>query len=940
MKLRFFLLLSIALLCSVQALAQAPAQAPGQSPFQPATPFRAPAQAPARTPVPLTQAQPLPPAATQIPAATQPSAGLNPSGQPSVGQTSSGQTPAGPNAVAQPSAGQPPVGQALAAQAAVAQAVLELPLPKVLALPVPNLAGKLTSLAAQAAQGSREAALGLGLCQVMAQRLEEGRNTLAQARRALPLMDGWARLFIGLAKYKQRDFQGALAELLPLTPPVSLDAGNSRRGGPGGIDTAARPDGLGGKDGTDGTGEPKGTDDAADADTDGTEAAARTSGTPSPGSPGTPADSSAPGAKNTPVKPDKSATLFPASEALLLSAYCLEGLSRPAEALPRYRRFLELADTSFKPVALWRMAVCSAALSDFPGAEAALRELILASPNAASADKALPLAQSLFAQGKSAFQPDAPEALLERARVLIDRGQASKALALLKPLAMTPQADQAQVLYLTGKAQYAKRNTQTSVQTLEDAVSLSPRSDVAPWAMYHQARGYWRLAGPEDYRRMEELLIAAPRLAPERADLAEACRRLLMLSRLEQGRFAQALETAAEIVDRGMPQSEITEQAALLTGLIKMALDDPAGAGTALEDFLDRYPKSAEAAGAHYWLGRAFEAQDDPIQASGWYRAVLTRWPNGYYGSLAAPRLTALGQTPPPANAEGECPLPALAAPAPAGNPAATAAGRSQGLPDGTSGSKADGPSGSQAARVSGQGSEAVRLGLERAGGLERATLPELAERELSALAVAYPRDGVLALHLATLETSLGNHMAAVRAASRAFPGCLAKGTRTELAPLRDIFYPRRFAEIIAQHLAGSGVDTNLLCGLIRQESFFEQNAVSPAGAVGLMQLMPATAKSLAAHMGDTAFNPATLRDPAVNIRYGVRFFLDRFAEYNGNLAYTLASYNAGRVKLKVWMENLGNIDRELFVEFIPYTETREYVKRIVANQEMYAKLY
>jgi len=106
------------------------------------------------------------------------------------------------------------------------------------------------------------------------------------------------------------------------------------------------------------------------------------------------------------------------------------------------------------------------------------------------------------------------------------------------------------------------------------------------------------------------------------------------------------------------------------------------------------------------------------------------------------------------------------------------------------------------------------------------------------------------------------------------------------------------------------------------------------------MQVMPGTARNLAAQMGDPRFNPATLRDPAVNIRYGVRFFLDRFAEYNGNLAYTLSSYNAGRVKLKVWMENLGGLDKELFVEFIPYTETREYVKRIVANTAMYGKLY
>lgn len=806
-------------------------------------------------------------------------------------------------------------------------AVLDLPLPKMLSQPVPNLAGKLAALARQAGPvaggGSNEAALGLGLCQVLAQQYEAGITMLARARQALPLMGTWAGLFTGLAKFKQRDFAGALAELEPL---ITSGANPAPSGEPG-ISSDFRPEAgpdaypTGSRTSRSMSEPPPGPDHAP---------------ATGPTAPQTASDIGPHLGVATPGDP----ALFPIGEATLLSAYCLEGLNRPAEALQRYRRFLEAGDPSFRSVALWRVGVCAAATGDFPAAEAALRDLIQNHPNTASAEKAESLAQSLFAQGKSPFRPDAPEMLLERARALIDHNQNAKALALLKVLAMSPQqVDQAQVLYLTGKALYAKRDTQASIQTLEDVSRLYPRSEVAPWAMYHQARGYWRLAGPEDYRRMEELLSAAPGLAPERTDLAEACRRLLLLSRLEQGRFAQALEAAAEIKERGQPQSEVTEQAALLLGLIKMALDDPAGAQAALEDFLDRYPNSGETACARYWLGRAVEAQDDPIQATGWYRAVLDRAPNGYYGPLASRRLTDLGQPPSAVGAGGECPAGALAL---------DGTGKSSGRTSGPVGdlTSQTGQIGGMSGQAGNQGegqpgaSEAIRLGLARAALLQRAALPELAERELAPLAGSHPRDAALALRYATLATGLGNHMAAVRVASRAFPTCLAKGTRDELAPLRDIFYPRRFADLISQHLAGSGVDPNLLCGLIRQESFFEQDAVSPAGAVGLMQVMPNTAKTLAAQMGDPAFNPATLRDPSVNIRYGVRFFLERYAEYNGNLAYTLASYNAGRVKLKVWMDNLGGLDKELFVEFIPYTETREYVKRILANQEMYGKLY
>jgi soluble lytic murein transglycosylase len=229
---------------------------------------------------------------------------------------------------------------------------------------------------------------------------------------------------------------------------------------------------------------------------------------------------------------------------------------------------------------------------------------------------------------------------------------------------------------------------------------------------------------------------------------------------------------------------------------------------------------------------------------------------------------------------------------------------------------------------------------LERAAMLQAGLLPELAERELAALNAKMPKDPAVAMRYARLATELGNHINAVRATSRAFWGCLARGSRQELQPLRDIVYPNRFQDLILRNLAGTSVDANIIRGLIRQESFFEPEAVSGAGAVGLMQVLPSTARTLAEKLGERGFKAESLKDPAVNVRYGVRYFLERYEEYGGNLALTLASYNAGRVKIGVWREFLGGLDQELFVEFIPYTETRDYVKRILGNQAMYALLY
>ena len=526
----------------------------------------------------------------------------------------------------------------------------------------------------------------------------------------------------------------------------------------------------------------------------------------------------------------------------------------------------------------------------------------------------------------------------ERIEVLLDKSQTAKALGLIDRLARAPDADQARALYLKAKALFAKRDTQTSIQLFEDAARLASDPLLAAWAVYHQGRGYWRFSGPDDAVRMEELLgdsLHRSAALPEGAELAEASRRLLLLSRLERGRFQEALPMAEELANSGPESTEAREQAAWLTGLIRFALADFPGADVAFAAFLAKFPNSDYAPGANYWLARTREAAGDPTQAKTALGLVLTRWPNGYYGMLAAKRLTALGGKPGPDAA-------LAAPPTPGASPANTPVSEANPIASPSSGTGQAAVAPSPACPGTGvlPMPEAAKPFLDRAAILEACLLPELAERELAGAIARFPKETAVALRFARLSTELNNHMNAVRAVSRAFGGCLARGTRQELQPLRDIVYPNRYPELIAQNLAGTNVDPNLIRGLIRQESFFEPDALSGAGAVGLMQVLPGTARSQAEKYGEKGFKAESLKDPAVNIRYGVRYFLERHEEYGGNLALTLASYNAGRVKIGVWREFLGSLDQELFVEFIPYTETRDYVKRILGNQAMYGMLY
>lgn len=722
-----------------------------------------------------------------------------------------------------------------------AESVQDLPMPRPLSQPVAGLAEKMKTLATR--PRTPENTLALGIMQALSKQYAEAGQTLAPVKSTLPSMAGWTGLFLGYAKFRSGDYQGALAELEAVDP----------------TETAIGP------------------------------------------------------------------------EALLLSAYCLDGLGSPL-TLERYQRFLALGEHPMRPAALWRGAAAAATAGDYATAQNLLRELYLTAPWTASAEKAGPLARELARSGRISYSLDSPDSLRERIEVLLNKSQTAKAQALIDQYAKTPGADQARALYLKGKALYAKRDTQAAIQLFEDAARLSTEPLLTAWSVYHQARAYWRFSGPEDAARMEELLSESLRRAQalsDGADLTEACRRLLLLTRLERGRFQDALPMAVALAAPGLAPTEAREQAAWLSGLLRFAQGDFSGAESDLTSFLVAFPNSDYAPGAHYWTARSREAAGDSVRAWTSLRTVLERWPNGYYGMLAANRLAALKGTAITPSASAT-----MADAEQAGLDGNTPPTPTETMPVSQNASNPCQAVDTQAV------SDEAKQSLERAAVLQAGLLPELAERELATLNSRMPKDPAVAMRYARLATELGNHLNAVRAVSKAFWGCLARGSRQELLPLRDIVYPDRYQDLIARNLVATSVDGNIIRGLIRQESFFEPEAVSGAGAVGLMQVLPSTARSLAEKLGERGFKAESLKDPAVNVRYGVRYFLERYEEYGGNLALTLASYNAGRVKIGVWREFLGGLDQELFVEFIPYTETRDYVKRILGNQAMYALLY
>jgi soluble lytic murein transglycosylase len=155
---------------------------------------------------------------------------------------------------------------------------------------------------------------------------------------------------------------------------------------------------------------------------------------------------------------------------------------------------------------------------------------------------------------------------------------------------------------------------------------------------------------------------------------------------------------------------------------------------------------------------------------------------------------------------------------------------------------------------------------------------------------------------------------------------------------LWDCVYPRPYSAIVQRVENEFKLPPHLIHSVMRQESTFLPTVVSPANAVGLMQLIEPTAKRVGAALS-IQYEPELLRIPSYNIRFGgyyLRRVLDTFGQH---VTLAAAAYNAGPIAVSRWLESGEDLPLDVFVARIPYRETRTYVNRVVANLARYAYL-
>lgn len=224
---------------------------------------------------------------------------------------------------------------------------------------------------------------------------------------------------------------------------------------------------------------------------------------------------------------------------------------------------------------------------------------------------------------------------------------------------------------------------------------------------------------------------------------------------------------------------------------------------------------------------------------------------------------------------------------------------------------------------------------------LEAIGLTGEATREYKEIVGANPEDPMLAYGLADRYASGGEPLRAIILLNRHFSHFIRRGGSNIPDRFWKILYPREYWDAIRAAAEERKIDPYLMAAIIRQESGWDPSIVSSAGAVGLMQIMPEEAASFGTLAGlERTVTRRDLFDPMINIRVGAAEIREKLEAMDDDQLLAIAAYNAGESAVNGWIGRISAEDRDLFIDSIPYGETRLYVMTVTRNLHEYRRVY
>jgi soluble lytic murein transglycosylase len=460
--------------------------------------------------------------------------------------------------------------------------------------------------------------------------------------------------------------------------------------------------------------------------------------------------------------------------------------------------------------------------------------------------------------------------------------------AIVIPAGKKASAVTAQLALARANVLFAQGQEQDALAQLQGA--LAGPSSIAAEAMMLRARKLMR-AGENQTAR--ELLLGIDQKYTGEAPADDAGYLAAWIA-MQAGDFAAAAKDFATFEQRH-PASKKRDEARWFRAYSQLRQDDWAQARTTLQSLLTDFSRSSLVPQAKYWaarctqLGHKPDAGAAPVSLAAEYRELVVSWPGSFYALLAQERLRELGLEVPPTFTDE----PALAEVGPA--------------PD------------------------ELKLAIELAKtGLLRDAWEEVQTR------ISQVGSAPDALRFGRALQQFGEFGGAHTLAARFLWGAVYTQRSAEAVAL---MYPRAYRDSVERLCKEHGLDPFLAWAIMRRESAFKPEVSSIADARGLMQLIPPTARSIAKVLKIAAPEPDELYSPEANIGLGTWYLsalMDRFS----HPALCAAAYNAGAAPVVKWALARAELPLDMWVEEIPYKETRGYVKQVTADYFIYQALY
>ena len=477
----------------------------------------------------------------------------------------------------------------------------------------------------------------------------------------------------------------------------------------------------------------------------------------------------------------------------------------------------------------------------------------------------------------SAFDPLTPPEELIVARAAMESGWAVRAVSgFARAGAHRVGSGEDRFAYATALTRL-KRNAEAAVQFQR---VRAPKS-LAALAAYQGARA---LVRDGQLNRGRSALVRVTR-QHSRDTTAAASAFFLRADLASDDRADDEARRLYRVVASRYPTSRFATTARFRAAMVALLSGEAKAAAQEFDALADRYPGSDEALGAIYWAARSWAQAGDSTAAKSRWQTVMSGDPLSYYAALSATRLGMPRWAPPPAS--DTFPTDPL-----------------------------------------------IDQVVARAGLLAQLGLDQESRWELDRLARSPDSSSERLLILANAFRSQGLASQAIQLARRA----LARGASGDARTYR-LIYPVAHVDALLAEATEQGLDPSLVAALIRQESSFNPGATSPAGARGLAQVMPEVGERLARELNYPVWDPVLLYQPDVSIQLGAFHLRELLGRYDQR-AYILAAYNAGSPRVDRWSKRIGVDDPEVFAEQISFVETRDYVRVIQRNEDIYRALY